>query len=127
MARALGSLALMLVLATTAAWGAEAPFNAATFQKLLSDDKPVAVDFHADWCPICRAQEPLLRSITAESEFHALTLLVANFDTETALRKSLNVSQQGTLVVFRHGKEAARSTGDTTEAGLTKLLRTALQ
>jgi thiol-disulfide isomerase/thioredoxin len=127
MVRALGSLALILAFATAAAWGAEAPFDAATFQKLLSEGKPVAVDFHADWCPTCRAQEPLLRSITAEPEFHSLTILVANFDTETALRKSLNVSRQSTLVVFRHGKEVARSTGDTTEAGLTKLLRTAVQ
>jgi thioredoxin 1 len=127
MLRALVSLALILALATEAASAAEAPFNAATFQKLLSDGKPVAVDFHADWCPICRAQEPLLRSITAEPEFHSLTILVANFDTETALRKSLNVSRQSTLVVFRQGKEVARSTGDTSEAGLTKLLRTALQ
>jgi thioredoxin 1 len=127
MVRALVSLALILALATGAASAAGTPFNAATFQKLLAEGKPVAVDFHADWCPICRAQEPLLRSITAEPEFHGLTILVANFDTETALRKSLNVRQQSTLVVFRNGREVARSTGDTTEAGLTKLLRTALQ
>ena len=126
MIRALRSLALILAIATGPALGAEAPFDAASFQKLLAAGEPVAVDFHADWCPICRAQAPLLRSITAEPEFHALTLLVANFDTETALRKSLNVSQQSTLVVFRHGKEVARSTGDTTEAGITKVLRTAL-
>jgi thiol-disulfide isomerase/thioredoxin len=87
----------------------------------------VAVDFHADWCPTCRAQAPLLRSILAKPEFQALTLLVANYDTEAALRKSLNVSQQSTLVVFRHGKEVARSTGDTTEAGLTRLLRAAIE
>jgi len=48
MVRGLVSLALILALATEAAAAAEAPFNAAKFQKLLSDGKPVAVDFHAD-------------------------------------------------------------------------------
>ena len=126
MIRVLGSLALILAFATGTASGAEAPFNATTFQKLLSDGKPVAVDFHADWCPVCRAQEPVLRSIIAEPEFHDLTILVANFGSETALRKSLNASRQSTLVVFGHGKEVARSTGDTSEARLTNLLRAAL-
>jgi len=123
----LGSLLVILAFATGSTFGAEAPFEATTFQRLLASGEPVAVDFHADWCPICRAQAPLLRSITEKPEFHNLTLLTANFDTETALRKSLNVSKQSTVVVFRHGKELARSTGDTTEAGLTQLLRSAIQ
>ena len=123
----LKSLLLSLVFAMSPVFSAEVPFEAANFQKLLASGQPVAVDFHADWCPTCRAQAPLLRSILEKPEFHALTLLVANYDTEAALRKSLNVSQQSTLVVFRHGKEVARSTGDTSEAGLTRLLRTAIE
>ena len=109
------------------AFAAEAPFEAARFQTLLSTGQPVAIDFYASWCPTCRAQAPLLKALTKQPEFHGLTLLVADFDTETRLRKDLNVGMQSTVVVFRHGAEVARSTGDTSEAGLARLLRTAIR
>jgi thioredoxin 1 len=126
MSAMLGSLLLILAFASGSAFAAEAAFEAATFQKLLASGQPLAVDFHAGWCLTCRAQEPLLRSITEKPEFHSLTLLIADFDAETALRRSLNVSKQSTVVVFHRGKEVARSTGDTTEAGLTQLLRSSI-
>jgi thioredoxin 1 len=120
------TLALTVLFAIGTAGAAEAPFDEAVFHKLLSSDQPVALDFSASWCPTCRAQAPLLRSITGETEFKALTLLVADYDKEMALRKTYNVSMQSTLIVFRSGKEVARSTGDTSLAGLTRLLATAL-
>jgi thioredoxin 1 len=119
------TLALLLVLATGTAAAAEAPFDAATFHELLASSRPVALDFSASWCPTCRAQAPLLRSITGEPGFKDLTLLVADYDKETALRKTYQVSMQSTLIVFRNGKEVARSTGDTTRSGLARLLATA--
>jgi thioredoxin 1 len=121
-----GILALILVLAMGTAGAAEAPYDQAALQKLLSSGQPVALDFYASWCPTCRAQAPLLHSITGEPAFKGLTLLVADYDREIALRKTYNVSMQSTLIVFRDGKEVARSTGDTSLAGLTRLLATAL-
>lgn len=126
MKRIAGALALILVLAIGTAGAAEAPYDEATFHKLLSSGQPVALDFSASWCPTCRAQAPLLRSITAEPGFKDLTLMVADYDKEMALRKTYNVSMQSTLIVFRNGKEVARSTGDTSRSGLTHLLGTAL-
>jgi len=120
-------LLVCLAILASDAFAAEAPFETARFQKLLSSGQPVAIDFHASWCPTCRAQAPLLQALMKQPEFHDLTLLVADFDTETKLRKDLNVGAQSTVVVFRHGVEVARSTGDTSEAGLARLLRTALR
>jgi thioredoxin len=121
-----GTLAVILVLAIGTAGAAEAPYDEAMFHKLLSSGQPVALDFSASWCPTCRAQAPLLRSITGEPGFKDLTLLVADYDKEMGLRKTYNVSVQSTLIVFRNGKEVARSTGDTSRSGLTHLLATAL-
>jgi thioredoxin 1 len=121
-----GTLALILVLAIGVARAAEAPYDDAAFHKLLASGQPVALDFSASWCPTCRAQAPLLRSITGEPAFRDLTLLVADYDKEIGLRKSYNVSMQSTLIVFRNGKEVARSTGDTSRSGLTHLLASAL-
>ena len=45
-------------------------------------------------------------------------LFIADFDTEKALKKSLKVSTQSTFVVFKGGKEVARSTGQTSQSDI---------
>lgn len=105
---------------------AELPFDQAQFDASRSAGGPVAVVFHADWCPTCRAQAPVLKELAATPALKPLTLYVANFDTEKALKKSLGVTQQSTIVVFRNGKEIARSTGDTQRDRLNALLKQAV-
>jgi hypothetical protein len=67
-----------------------------------------------------------LKDLTQSPEFMGVTLFVANFDTEKLLERSLGVSKQSTIVVFRNGKEAARSTGDTQYDSLSEILRRAI-
>jgi thioredoxin 1 len=122
----LAMLMMALILVTEPAVAGEEPFSRATFDRLLGEGQPVAVDFHADWCPVCRAQAPIVKELLTTPELRNVTVLIANYDTELGLRKSLNVAKQSTLVVFRHGKEVARSTGDTTRDGLAALLRQAI-
>jgi len=55
-----------------------------------------------------------------------VSLFVANFDTEKVLERSLGITKQSTIVVFRDGKESARSTGDTQQPALADLLRHAV-
>jgi thiol-disulfide isomerase/thioredoxin len=123
---AAAAFSMMLVLWTSLASSAEVPFDQAQFDALRATGKPVAVVFHADWCPICRAQAPVLKELMQEPAFRSLTLYVANFDTEKALKRSLGVTQQSTIVVFKDRKEVARSTGDTQEQNLSALLRRGL-
>jgi thioredoxin 1 len=118
--------AFLLLCLATAALAAESPFNEAQFEAARAAGKPVAVVFHADWCPTCRAQAPDLKHLMQSPEFKDVILFVADFDTEKALKRSLGVSQQSTLVVFKGGKEAARSTGDTGQAALAAVLRRAV-
>jgi thioredoxin 1 len=112
-----------LALFSLGAAAAEVPFNQAQFDAARAAGKPVAVVFHADWCPTCRAQAPILRDLSQSPEFTTLTLFVADFDAEKALKKSLGVTQQSTVVVFKDGKESARSTGATQRDSLAELLR----
>ena len=111
---------------TATSFGAEVPFDQARFDAAVAAGKPVAVVFHADWCPTCRAQAPVLKELSQAAEFQPVTVFVANFDTEKDLKRSLRVLQQSTVVVFKHGKESARSTGVTARDGLAALLRGAL-
>ena len=109
-----------------AAGAAEVPFDQARFDAAQGAGGPVAVVFHADWCPTCRAQAPVLSKLANSADFKSLTLFVADFDTQKALKKSLGVSKQSTVVVFKGRQEVARSTGDTQSAALDALLRQSL-
>ena len=116
----------MMFLCASLAFSAEVPYNQAQFDAARSAGKPVAVVFHADWCPTCRAQAPVLKELSQSPALQSVTVYVANFDTDKALKKSLGVTQQSTIVVFKDGKETARSTGDTQREPLAALLRHAV-
>ncbi len=120
------ALSFTFVIYSALAMAAEIPFNQAQFDAARTSGKPVAVVFHADWCPTCRAQAPLLKELAATPGLTSVTLFVADFDTEKALKKSLGVTKQSTIVVFKDGKESARSTGDTQRDSLAKLLNRAV-
>lgn len=117
--------ALLLALAGTAA-ADEVPFNQASYAQAVAAGKPVVVYLHADWCPTCRAQQPIVDRLSREPRFKDVTIYVADFDRETALEKSLKVTRQSTFVVFRQGHEVTRSTGQTTEPAIRAVLEQAL-
>ena len=122
----LAFLITALILVAAPAMAAEQPYSAAALDRMLAAGQPVVVDIQADWCPTCRAQAPIVKDLLATPELKNVTVLIADFDTELALRKSLKVTNQSTLVVFRQGKEVARSTGDTSREGLAALLKKAI-
>ena len=100
------------------------PYTAAALAAAQKADQPIAVHFHADWCPTCRAQEKVLQSLKAEPGLD-LTVLVANYDTEKALKRRFKVNAQSTLVVLRGQNERARLVGDTTATGIRDALKSA--
>ena len=108
-------LASLLPLAATAG---SAPFDQAAFDQAVAAGGPVVVEFHADWCPTCKTQQPIVAQLLAEPKFKDVRLFVADFDKEKALKKALRVSSQSTFVVFKGGKEVARSTGQTTRSAI---------
>lgn len=114
-----------LALAGTAA-AAEIPFNQAQYAQAVAAGKPVVVYLHADWCPTCRAQQPIVDRLSKDPRYQNVTIFVADFDKETALEKSLGVTQQSTFVVFRQGHEVTRSTGQTAEPAIRAVLEQAL-
>lgn len=115
-----------LSLAATLALAAEVPYDKARFEAAVANGQPVIVDFAASWCPTCRAQKPIVDALLQEPKYQPVTLFKADYDTEAALKKSLKVTQQSTFVVFKGGKEVARSTGQTQKAALVELFDQAL-
>jgi len=121
---AVGSLVFIFFAGLAAA--AEVPFSQIQFDAARESGRPIAVVFHADWCPTCRAQAPLLKDLSQKPEYSRLTVYIANYDQERDLKKSLGVTRQSTVVVFKQSREVGRSTGDTSEGSLAALLHLAI-
>jgi thiol-disulfide isomerase/thioredoxin len=101
------------------------PYSAAALAEAQKAGKPVALHFHANWCPTCRAQEKVLQGLKSEAGLD-LTVLVANYDTEKSLKRRFNVRAQSTLVVLHGEKETYRVVGDTSPGGIRGALKSAL-
>lgn len=89
------------------------PYSAERLASLQSTGKAVGVHFHAEWCGTCKAQEKSLQTLKSEGSLPQVTLLVADYDKEKDLRKTMKVRSQSTLVVFKGNAEVARLGGDT--------------
>lgn len=120
-------LLLMLSLATAgAAMAAATPFEAARFDALMQEGKPVLVAVHADWCPTCQVQAPIVEALLKRPEFSGISALRVDFDNQKEIVKGFKATMQSTLILFKGGKEVGRSLGDTSQEGIAALLRKAL-
>ena len=99
-------------------------FDQKAFYLAVASGKGVVLDFHADWCPTCKAQAPILAELINSDTTMKMGVVAfkANFDTETTLKQKLGVQKQSTIVIFKAGKEVTRSTGVTDRAALAELI-----
>lgn len=122
---AFAALAL-LVAAPALASKTFTPYQPAKFNALVQSGAPVVVHVHADWCPTCRRQQPLLDEIFSRPEFGSVATIRVDFDKDTDFRKAHRVNSQSTVLVFKGGKEVARGIGDTSMQRLLALAEQAL-
>lgn len=117
--------AALLAMATFAQALEIRPYSDAALAQARQAGQPVAVHFHAEWCPTCKQQEKTLAALKAEPGLD-LTVLVADYDKEKDLRKRLKVRSQSVMVVFRGADEKARVNGDVEAAAFRKAFKAAL-
>jgi thioredoxin len=79
------------------------------YYSLLKGDKPVLVDFGAEWCPPCRKMQPVLDSL--QNEIKDNFKLVKVDAMNTAIMQQLGVSTIPTFLVYKGGKEVWRKEG----------------
>ena len=101
---------------------AELKITAANFEnEVLNSDKPVLLDFYADWCGPCKMLAPVVHEI-AEENAGTLKVGKINVDEQMELAMRFQVSSIPMLVVFKDGKAVAKSVGYQPKAEITAMV-----
>ncbi len=90
-------------------------------QEVLKSDKPVLVDFWAEWCAPCRMIAPAVEAVAAEYAGRAKVGKL-NVDENQSVTSRYNIRSIPTLLVFKNGKIKEQLVGTTSKDNLARLL-----
>ena len=89
--------------------------------EVLQSEKPVIVDFWAEWCGPCHAVAPVLDRIVDERDGD-LKLVKVNIDEQPALSQRYGVQSIPTMILFKEGEPAAAAIGAQPKSALERAL-----
>ena len=90
-------------------------------QDVLQSQKPVLVDFWAEWCAPCRMIAPIIDQIAGDFSSNA-TVVKLNVDDNTATAQRYGIKGIPTLILFSEGKEVERVVGATSKESITRMM-----
>ncbi len=96
-------------------------YSEGAFEAAQAAGKSIILEFYADWCPTCRAQSPVVRSLLSSS-YDGFVIFTVDYDNQKAVVKKFGVRRQSTLIVFKGNAEKGRAVGITSEGAIAKLL-----
>ena len=85
--------------------------------EVLNADKPVLVDFYADWCGPCKIIAPVVEEIAAEFEGRAKVAKL-DIDANPRVAGTYGIRSIPTLIIFDRGKPVAQTVGVASKAAL---------
>lgn len=92
-----------------------------TFTELINSDKPVLVDFSAEWCGPCKMLAPILADVKRKIG-DRVAIFKLDVDRNPMIASDYNVLSVPTMILFQGGKPVWRRSGVLSASELTRTL-----